>query len=93
MECGLEPEELSAFHADLKPEQRQEIQEKVKAGEIRVVFTTNALEIGLEVGGLDGVILAGFPSKHNVGVAADWASWARLGQGRFCSLLCDERPH
>ncbi len=75
-EMGLKPEQLSAFHADLKPDRRQEIQEKVKAGDIRVVFTTNALEIGLDVGGLDGIILAGFPSS----IMSAWQQIGRAGR-------------
>ena len=76
-ESGLEPELLSAFHADLNPERRQRIQEKIKAGEIRVVFTTNALEIGLDVGGLDGIILAGFPPS----IMSAWQQIGRAGRG------------
>ena len=76
-EFGLEPGQLSAFHADLKPERRQQIQEKIKASEIRVVFTTNALEIGLDVGGLDGIILAGFPSS----IMSAWQQIGRAGRG------------
>ena len=74
---GLEPGQISAFHADLKPDRRQQIQEKIKAGEIRVVFTTNALEIGLDVGGLDGVMLAGFPPS----IMSAWQQIGRAGRG------------
>ena len=77
VERGLDPAQISAFHADLKPDDRQKIQEKIKAGEIRVVFTTNALEIGLDVGGLDGVILAGFPSS----IMSAWQQIGRAGRG------------
>ncbi len=76
-ECGLDPNKISAFHADLKSEQRQKIQERIKAGEIKVVFTTNALEIGLDVGGLDGVILAGFPPS----IMSAWQQIGRAGRG------------
>ncbi len=76
-DLGLEPGQLSAFHADLKPERRQQIQEAIKAGQIRVVFTTNALEIGLDVGGLDGVILGGFPSS----IMSAWQQIGRAGRG------------
>ncbi|MXY21843.1 MAG: DEAD/DEAH box helicase [Dehalococcoidia bacterium] len=74
---GLNPDQLSAFHADLTAERRQKIQEKIKSGDIRVVFTTNALEIGLDVGGLDGVILAGFPSN----IMSAWQQIGRAGRG------------
>ena len=76
-ERGLEPEQISAFHADLRSDRRQEIQERIKAGEVRVVFTTNALEIGLDVGGLDGVILAGFPPS----IMSAWQQIGRAGRG------------
>ncbi len=75
-EQGFDPDQISAFHADLKSEQRQDIQQEIKAGRVRVVFTTNALEIGLDVGGLDGVILAGFPPS----IMSAWQQIGRAGR-------------
>ena len=74
---GLNPDQLSPFHADLMPADRQEIQRKIKSGEIRVIFTTNALELGLDIGGLDGVVLAGFPSN----IMSAWQQVGRAGRG------------
>ena len=74
---GLDPDRVSAFHADLKDEKRQDIQQKIKAGEINIVFTTNALELGLDIGGLDGVILAGFPAS----TMSAWQQIGRAGRG------------
>lgn len=76
-EQGEDPDKISAFHADLNGDWRQGIQEKIKSGEIRVVFTTSALEIGLDVGGLDGVILAGFPPS----IMSAWQQMGRAGRG------------
>ena len=75
-DLGFNPEVVSAFHADLKHEKRQEIQQRIKSGNISVVFTTNALELGLDIGGLDGVILAGFPSN----VMSAWQQIGRAGR-------------
>ena len=75
-EIGLDPERLSPFHADLKNETRQDIQRKIKSGELTVIFTTNALELGLDIGGLDGVILAGFPSN----IMSAWQQIGRAGR-------------
>ena len=75
--AGFDESRISAFHADLKPQQRQDIQENIKSGEIQVVFTTNALEIGLDVGGLDGIILAGFPPS----IMSAWQQMGRAGRG------------
>ena len=76
-ELGLDPDRVSAFHADLKNERRQDIQQDIKAGRINVVFTTNALELGLDIGGLDGVILAGFPAS----TMSAWQQIGRAGRG------------
>ena len=76
-EQGLNPDEISPFHADMKSDDRREIQQKIKDGEIRIVFTTNALELGLDIGGLDGVILAGFPSN----IMSAWQQIGRAGRG------------
>lgn len=76
-DLGLDPEQISAFHADLKNDARQDIQQKIKTGTIRVVFATNALELGLDIGGLDGVILAGFPPS----IMSAWQQIGRAGRG------------
>lgn len=76
-EAGLNPTQLSPFHADLKSGERQNIQQKIKSGDIRVIFTTNALELGLDIGGLDGVVLAGFPSN----IMSAWQQIGRAGRG------------
>ena len=76
-ECDLDPNRISAFHADMKPDDRRDIQEKIKSGDIRLVFATNALELGLDIGGLDGVILAGFPPS----IMSAWQQIGRAGRG------------
>ena len=76
-DLGLDPDRISEYHADLKGETRQEIQEKIKIGDVGVVFTTNALELGVDIGGLDGVVLAGFPSS----VMSAWQQIGRAGRG------------
>lgn len=76
-ELGLPADKISEFHADLGNELRWDILEKIKAGDIQVVFTTNALEIGLDVGGMDGVILAGFPPS----TMSAWQQMGRAGRG------------
>ena len=74
---GLDPERISPFHADLKPEVRQDIQQRIRQGRINVVFTTNALELGLDIGGLDGVVLVGFPAS----IMSAWQRIGRAGRG------------
>ena len=76
-ESGINPERISAFHADLKNDDRQDIQQRIKSGDIDAVFTTNALELGLDIGGLDAVVLAGFPPS----IMSAWQQIGRAGRG------------
>ena len=70
---GLDPDRISVFHADLTSERRQDIQRRIKSSELNVVFTTNALELGLDIGGLDGCILVGFPPST-------MSAWQQIGR-------------
>ena len=74
---GIDTDRVAEFYADLKKEYRKDRQQKIKAGEISIVFTTNALELGLDIGCLDGVILAGFPAS----IMSAWQQIGRAGRG------------
>ena len=75
---GLDPKRMDIYYADLHIETRHKTQRKIKSGEIDVVFTTNALELGLDIGLLDGVISGRIPTQYNVRVAANRARRAWL---------------
>ena len=59
----LDPNAIRVFRGALSAEMRREIQRDLQNGTVKLVFATNALEVGINVGGLDGVILAGFPDN------------------------------
>ena len=69
------PGPIRVFRAGLSTDMRHEIQEGLKSGEVQLAFTTNALELGIDIGGLDGVILAGFPDSM-------MSAWQRIGRAR-----------
>ena len=69
----INPRTIRVFRAGLSTDMRHEIQEGLKSGIVRLVFTTNALELGIDIGGLDGVILAGFPDSM-------MSAWQRIGR-------------
>ena len=62
-EKGLDENKISVFHAGLGDEEKQDRQHKMQNGSLPIIFCTNALELGIDVGKLDGVILAGFPDS------------------------------
>ena len=53
---------------------KQDIQKEMQQGTLKVLFSTSALELGIDIGKLDGVILAGFPDNT-------MAAWQRIGEG------------
>lgn len=70
----LKPEQLiSGYHAGYNTEERAKIEKGIKAGRIRVVFSTNALELGIDIGSLDVCILLGIPPTSN-------EIWQRIGR-------------
>jgi len=64
---------VKVFRSGLAVEDRHAVQEGLKNGEVRLVFTTNALEMGIDIGGLDGIIMAGFPDSM-------MSAWQRIGR-------------
>ena len=67
---------LSPYRAGYTPAQRREIEQRLFAGELRGVSATNALELGIDVGALDGVVSVGFPGT----VASLRQQWGRAGR-------------
>ena len=68
-----DPEAVKVFRSGLRVEDRHAVQQGLKEGDVRLVFTTNALEMGIDIGGLDGIILAGFPDSM-------MSAWQRIGR-------------
>ena len=74
--------ELGAFvmpyRAGYTPEQRREIEARLSAGELRAVVTTDALELGIDVGTLDAAVVVAFPGT----IASLRQMWGRAGRRR-----------
>jgi DEAD/DEAH box helicase domain-containing protein len=70
--------EISAYRAGYLPQERKKIEQSIKDGHIRGIISTNALEVGIDIGSLDGVILSGYPGTM-------MSSWQQAGRaGRSC---------
>src|SRR5690606_6610680 len=54
---------VRSYRAGFLPEERREIEARLFAGELDGVIATSALELGIDVGGLDACILVGYPGS------------------------------
>ena len=72
-----EQERISAYRAGFLPEERREIEARLGSGDLLAVVSTSALELGIDIGGLDVCILVGYPGS----VMATLQRSGRVGRG------------
>ncbi len=80
-----------AYRGGYLPQQRRDIERRLREGEILAVVATNALELGIDIGELDAVVCAGYPGS----VAATWQRFGRAGRRgaeSICVLVASSAP-
>ncbi len=79
------PETIRGYRGGYLPNERREIERGLREGKIRGVVSTSALELGIDVGSLDTVVMAGYPGT----IAATWQRAGRAGRrsGSSCAVL------
>jgi DEAD/DEAH box helicase domain-containing protein len=76
------PARIRAYRGGYLPTERREAERAMRAGRIDGIVATSALEVGVDIGSLDVVVLNGYPG----GIAATWQRFGRAGRRQQPSL-------